>query len=459
MPWLIEGDIQAGIGCSHPYALLLSSPLANFRSVTLALPSFQTDRSKTGDVKKPLSGPPRSIKNEMASPLMRSSSRSPKPGPSRDCVAAGGGGGGERKGGGGGGGEEGGGSGGEDGGGVDPEDGSEGRSLRRSPRVTSQAEKRKHPSGGFSTLNAPLKQLRVVLERHVVRPAPISPPPKEVMMDTGLPHPLDINAWTKVFTHLNWGDLCRCMRVCRTFNRWTINHKLWASLDLRRTHIRQPHLVGIVRRQPSHLDISWTNISKKQLLWLVARLPLLKHLNLGGCSWSAVSCLCSSNCPRLLSLDLQWVEGLKDSGLKELVNPPIDHRPAVDDSISRLRRTTTLSLEGTDITDLSLKAIARNLPCLQKLNIRLCTKITNTGLEHLCSDSSLCSDTIAELDLNGCHKLTDDCLSGALAKFPALVRVDFGSCPHVSVGACKNFTASSGKAYREVGEDKLLQVM
>lgn len=32
-------------------------------------------------------------------------------------------------------------------------------------------------------------------------------------------------------------------------------------------------LSGIIRRQPVSLDLSWTNISKKQLSWLINRLP------------------------------------------------------------------------------------------------------------------------------------------------------------------------------------------
>lgn len=32
-------------------------------------------------------------------------------------------------------------------------------------------------------------------------------------------------------------------------------------------------LSGIIRRQPLSLDLSWTNISKTQLSWLINRLP------------------------------------------------------------------------------------------------------------------------------------------------------------------------------------------
>lgn len=50
-------------------------------------------------------------------------------------------------------------------------------------------------------------------------------------------------------------------------------------------------------------------------------------LKLSGCSWAAVSALCTSSCPLLRSLDVQWVEGLKDAQMRDLLSPPTDNRP------------------------------------------------------------------------------------------------------------------------------------
>lgn len=68
--------------------------------------------------------------------------------------------------------------------------------------------------------------------------------------------------------------LCRCL-----------DKRLWSRIDLsiKRTVTPQA-LTGIIKRQPVTLDLSWTNISKKQLNWLVGRLPgtLLNRLSGGG---------------------------------------------------------------------------------------------------------------------------------------------------------------------------------
>lgn len=53
----------------------------------------------------------------------------------------------------------------------------------------------------------------------------------------------------------------------------------------------------------------------------------LRVLLLSGCSWVAVSALCTSSCPLLRTLDVQWVEGLKDAQMRDLLSPPTDNRP------------------------------------------------------------------------------------------------------------------------------------
>lgn len=53
----------------------------------------------------------------------------------------------------------------------------------------------------------------------------------------------------------------------------------------------------------------------------------LRVLLLSGCSWAAVSALCTSSCPLLRTLDVQWVEGVKDAQMRDLLSPPTDNRP------------------------------------------------------------------------------------------------------------------------------------
>lgn len=60
----------------------------------------------------------------------------------------------------------------------------------------------------------------IQMERHVIRPPPISPPPDKLQLNNGEAHVMRREAWMTVFSQLTHRDLCVCMRVCRTWNRW-----------------------------------------------------------------------------------------------------------------------------------------------------------------------------------------------------------------------------------------------
>lgn len=67
--------------------------------------------------------------------------------------------------------------------------------------------------------------------------------------------------------------------------------RLWPRMDLsRRKSLTPPMLSGVVRRQPRALDLSWTGVSKKQLMWLLNRLQGMA----GGWGWIERSGRCGA---------------------------------------------------------------------------------------------------------------------------------------------------------------------
>lgn len=155
--------------------------------------------------------------------------------------------------------------------------------------------------------------------------------------------------------------------------------RLWPRMDLsRRKSLTPPMLSGVVRRQPRALDLSWTGVSKKQLMWLLNRLqgmaggwgrierkgrcraepsqhPLsdpsgLQELVLSGCSWLSVSALGSAPLPALRLLDLRWVEDVKDSQLRELLLPPPDTRPGVPSWLIRRAGWARWGSEASEVS-------------------------------------------------------------------------------------------------------------
>ncbi|KAJ8346660.1 hypothetical protein SKAU_G00280610 [Synaphobranchus kaupii] len=312
------------------------------------------------------------------------------------------------------------------------------------------------PSHSPAPCRSPPKCL--LMERHVIRPPPISPPPDQLPLEQGDAHPMRREGWMAVFCHLTHAELCICMCVCKTWNRWCCDKRLWSSIDLNRCKSITPLMLsGIIRRQPASLDLSWTNISKKQLSWLINRLPGLRMLHLAGCSWVAVSALCTSSCPLLRTLDLQWVEGLKDAQIRDLLSPPTDNRPGQVDSRSKLRNVVDLRLAGLDITDISLRLIIRYMPLLSCLDLSYCNHISDQSINVLTAVGTTTRDSLTEVNLSVCNRVTDQSLS-FFKRCGSICHIDLRYCKQVTKAGCKQFIAEMSVSVQfGLVEEKLLQ--
>ncbi|XP_034025553.1 lysine (K)-specific demethylase 2Ba isoform X2 [Thalassophryne amazonica] len=298
----------------------------------------------------------------------------------------------------------------------------------------------------------------IQMERHVIRPPPISPPPDRLPLKDGKAHIIQREIWMKVFSHLSHQELCVCMRVCKTWNRWCCDKRLWTQIDLNRcTSITPLMLSGIIRRQPVSLDLSWTNISKKQLSWLINRLPGLRVLKLSGCSWVAVSALCTSSCPLLRTLDVQWVEGLKDPQMRDLLSPPTDNRPGQLDNRCKLRNVEDLRLAGLDITDTSLRLISRHMPLLSRLDLSYCNHINDQSVNLLTAAGTTTRDSLTEINLSVCNRVTDYSLN-FFKRCGSICQIDLRYCKQVTKTACERFIAEMSVSVQfGLKEEKLLQ--
>uniref|UniRef100_A0A8C5NCJ3 [histone H3]-dimethyl-L-lysine(36) demethylase n=1 Tax=Gouania willdenowi TaxID=441366 RepID=A0A8C5NCJ3_GOUWI len=262
----------------------------------------------------------------------------------------------------------------------------------------------------------------------------------------------DREVWVSVFRYLSRADLCVCMAVCKNWYKWCLDKRLWAQIDLsvKRTVTPQA-LTGIIKRQPVTLDLSWTNISKKQLTWLIGRLPGLRDLMVAGCSWSSISALCSSGCPLLRSLDLRYADGIKDAQIRDLVIPPgCDNR-------SQLRALRCLRVAGLDISDATLRLVIRHMPHLTKLDLSHCNSLNDHSVNLLTAVGSSTRNTLSELNLGGCSKLTDACLK-YLRRLSCISVLDLRGCKGVSRKACEAFiTELSVNALYCLSDETLIQ--
>uniref|UniRef100_A0A673W5V7 Lysine-specific demethylase 2B n=1 Tax=Salmo trutta TaxID=8032 RepID=A0A673W5V7_SALTR len=298
----------------------------------------------------------------------------------------------------------------------------------------------------------------VQMERHVIRPPPISPPPDRLPLEDGQTHMMHREVWMAVFGHLAHRDLCVCMRVCKTWNRWCCDKRLWTRIDLNRCKSITPLMLsGIIRRQPVALDLSWTNISKKQLSWLINRLPGLRMLLLSGCSWVAVSALCTASCPLLRTLDVQWVEGLKDAQMRDLLSPPTDNRPGQLDNRSKLRNVVDLRLAGLDITDTSLRLLIRYTPQLTRLDLSYCNHVTDQSVNILTAAGTTTRDSLTDINLSVCNRVTDQSLT-YFKRCGSICHIDLRYCKQVTKEGCERFVAEMSVSVQfGLVEEKLLQ--
>ncbi|GCC41041.1 hypothetical protein chiPu_0025375, partial [Chiloscyllium punctatum] len=117
--------------------------------------------------------------------------------------------------------------------GREPWQGKENQHAARNPRGRAQSGRKPPRLGGAPGLRVAAARSQflkrppvcsparpLLMERHVVKPPPDSPEPDSLPLETGSDHVLQRHAWLAIFRYLSHRDLCVCMRVCRTLNRW-----------------------------------------------------------------------------------------------------------------------------------------------------------------------------------------------------------------------------------------------
>ena len=305
---------------------------------------------------------------------------------------------------------------------------------------------------------APPKPPEIVKPKFVIRPVPPDPPPNTLDLENGQEHVLERHVWLRIFGFLARNELSTCMQVCRTWNRWCMDQRFWSVIDLSKKKIVTPSgLRGIVRRQPMTLNLSWTNVTHAQLAWLLTRLPSLQELYLSGTTCATADALTRVHCPGLELLSLSWSDGINDSVLTELVTPrpPARNSPVGSGrKKSRLRNLATVFLSGCDVTGTSLRALAQNCPQLRKLDLSYCVGITDQDIEALTNYASPARDTLSEVLLSGCPKLTDTSLTH-LERCPSIVRLDVRSCSGVSQRAVEKYAESRDMSF-DIADGKLI---
>lgn len=252
---------------------------------------------------------------------------------------------------------------------------------------------------------------------------------------------LERDAILPILQKLDRKDIMNCMLVCRLWNSWTMDPSLWEELDISGHRVNSNVLLGIVRRQPLALNLSWTNINHRQMTWLIARLPRLQSLSLAGCNMATVPAISTCNCPLLRVLDLSHIDGLNDELMKELSSAPTDLRPGLHETKTRLRRLTHLNLSHTLVTDVTLRLISHHFPEVTSIDLSGCQNVSDVGIAIL---GAAKSTKLVELKVSGCSCISDTSLD-TLKKCQRLALVDLRDCDAVTTSACQKFVSTKNK--------------
>ncbi|XP_053961055.1 jmjC domain-containing histone demethylation protein 1 isoform X1 [Anastrepha ludens] len=244
-----------------------------------------------------------------------------------------------------------------------------------------------------------------------------------------------------IFRYLPQETLVTCCSVCKVWSNVSVDPDLWKTMNCAEHKLSASLLTAIVRRQPEHLILDWTQIAKRQLAWVIARLPALKHLSLQNCPIQAVLALHTCLCPPLQILDMSFVRGLNDAAIRDILSPPKDSRPGLADSKTRLRDLKTLKLAGTDITDVALRYITQALPNLVNLDLSSCQRVTDAGVAQI-GTSPTAIAKLVELNLSSCRLVSEFSLEH-LAKCEQLIWLDLRHVPLVPTQAVIKFAAES----------------
>ncbi|EDW15837.2 jmjC domain-containing histone demethylation protein 1 [Drosophila mojavensis] len=252
---------------------------------------------------------------------------------------------------------------------------------------------------------------------------------------------LDPTVLKIIFRYLPPETLVTCCLVCKAWSNAAVDPDLWKRMNCAELKISASLLTAIVRRQPEHLILDWTQLAKRQLAWLVARLPALKNLSLQNCPIQAVLALHTCLCPPLQILDLSFVRGLNDAAIRDILSPPKDSRPGLSDSKTRLRDLKTLKLAGTDISDVAVRYIMQSLPHLKHLDLSSCQRITDAGVAQI-GTSPTAIERLAELNLSACRLVSENSLEH-LSKCESLIWLDLRHVPQVSTQSVIRFASNS----------------
>ncbi|KAG7595278.1 F-box domain [Arabidopsis thaliana x Arabidopsis arenosa] len=122
-------------------------------------------------------------------------------------------------------------------------------------------------------------------------------------------------------------------------------------------------------------------------------------------------------CGNLEVLDLGSCKSISDSCLN---------------SVSALRKLTSLNLAGADVTDSGMLALGKSDVPITQLSLRGCRRVSDRGISHLLNNEGTITKTLSTLDLGHMPGISDRAIHTITHCCKALTELSIRSCFHVT---------------------------
>ncbi|KAL1193017.1 F-box protein At-B [Cardamine amara subsp. amara] len=136
-------------------------------------------------------------------------------------------------------------------------------------------------------------------------------------------------------------------------------------------------------------------------------------------------------CGNLELLDLGSCKSISDSCLN---------------SVSALRKLTSLNLAGADVTDSGMLALGKSDVPITQLSLRGCKRISDRGISNLLNNEGTISKTLSTLDLGHMPGISDRAIHTITRYCKALIELSLRSCFHVTDSSIESLATRERQA-------------
>lgn len=207
-------------------------------------------------------------------------------------------------------------------------------------------------------------------------------------------------------------------------------------------------VVAIAENCPDlqEIDLGFCDISEKSVFALAEHSKKLTRIGVRSCYVTdrSIEALVKA-AKHLKDLSLAWCKSLTDEAMKaiatycpqaELLDIRGNEKITAEGFIHVIRKAIKLKVlhlkRCINVNDAVLEVVAQNLPLLEKLNLRGCTRLGNITNQGLISVAENCSK-LKSLDIAWHDYVSDEAMIAFAENCPHLGAMDLSGCAHLTV--------------------------